>query len=421
VRTPHPVARPGAEWRRTGDARSHLASIKVRGGYYAGAESTRLSSVTITAGKAWYPCCTIDGTVDICQKQPSSYYNPEGLTFYCEGHLYRPVKVNRVLPRFGRRTGGSVMTVIGENFGLAGSQPIVRINGKRCQRTDFAPGVIRDETNAVSSGTNAFPLQGPGDVRANPNSAAGNALVNAYNSATDSMKQQFPEHCWNGMHDDGTAKGYNYGTATAPKYINQGETGIDVGGPCFPEHCASCPVPSADSASDNNLGANYGSGSAFLRCTTANQIASIVSGTCKGRGDANALCSYLFPYLKFPFLCPDDAPFTSTLRAGNTADYTTAAATVTDAAFAASYQKARWNTDGLFSVVNSKQELVDGVTTVTKVNPDFASTATNAAAAAATTIEVDDAVALCGLEFFHMMNSAADGALSAAAITSDVL
>jgi len=84
---------------------SHLAAVKVRGGYYAGAESTRLSSVTITSGKAWFPCCTLDGTVDLCNKKPSSYYNPDGLKFYCEGHMYRPVKVTRVLPRFGRRTG----------------------------------------------------------------------------------------------------------------------------------------------------------------------------------------------------------------------------------------------------------------------------------------------------------------------------
>eukprot|EP00293_Proteomonas_sulcata_P015206 CAMPEP_0184303574 /NCGR_PEP_ID=MMETSP1049-20130417/13299_1 /TAXON_ID=77928 /ORGANISM="Proteomonas sulcata, Strain CCMP704" /LENGTH=287 /DNA_ID=CAMNT_0026615163 /DNA_START=41 /DNA_END=900 /DNA_ORIENTATION=- len=74
---------------------SHLSAVKIRGGYYAAAESTRISSVKIVSGKKWYPCCTIDGTVDICQKMPSSYYNPDGLKFYCEGHMYRPVKVTR--------------------------------------------------------------------------------------------------------------------------------------------------------------------------------------------------------------------------------------------------------------------------------------------------------------------------------------
>eukprot|EP00281_Chroomonas_sp_CCMP1168_P025887 CAMPEP_0206226290 /NCGR_PEP_ID=MMETSP0047_2-20121206/8013_1 /ASSEMBLY_ACC=CAM_ASM_000192 /TAXON_ID=195065 /ORGANISM="Chroomonas mesostigmatica_cf, Strain CCMP1168" /LENGTH=1015 /DNA_ID=CAMNT_0053649369 /DNA_START=156 /DNA_END=3199 /DNA_ORIENTATION=- len=224
---------------------AHLSAVKIRGGYYTGAESTRLSSVSITSGKAWHPCCTIDGTVDICQQTPSSYYNPPNLQFYCEGHMYRPVRVTRVLPRFSRRTGGATITVIGENFGLAGSDPIVRINGRACQRTYYPPSVIRNDYNSLQSTltTNTYTLMGTGDTLVEPSNAAGNALVNAYNSATDSMKQRYPEHCWNGMQDDGTSRGYNYGTATAPKYIDQGEVGIDTGGPCFPLHCSSCPVP----------------------------------------------------------------------------------------------------------------------------------------------------------------------------------
>jgi len=42
------------------------------------------------------------------------------------------------------------------------------------------------------------------------------------------------------MKDDGSSTGYNYGTAASPKYINQAETGIDTGGPCFPSHCSRC-------------------------------------------------------------------------------------------------------------------------------------------------------------------------------------
>mmetsp|Transcript_32310 Transcript_32310/g.75480 ORF Transcript_32310/g.75480 Transcript_32310/m.75480 type:complete len:2927 (-) Transcript_32310:112-8892(-) len=240
---------------------SHLAAVKVRGGYYSGSESTRLSAVSLTSGKAWYPCCTMDGTVDICQKKPSSYYNPPNLRYYCEGHMYRPVRVTRVLPRFSRRTGGSAVTVIGENFGLAGSSPIVRINGKPCQKTYFPPSVVRNDYNTiqVSSNSNTHLLAGTGDALVQPSNPAGNALVNAYSSASDSMKQRYPEHCWNGMQDDGTDKGYNYGTATAPKYIDQGEQGVDTGGPCFPLHCSSCPVPTAVGGSriagmDWNLG-----------------------------------------------------------------------------------------------------------------------------------------------------------------------
>lgn len=51
------------------------------------------------------------------------------------------MRVTRILPRFSRRTGGATITVIGENFGLSGSQPIVRINNVPCQRTYFAPQV----------------------------------------------------------------------------------------------------------------------------------------------------------------------------------------------------------------------------------------------------------------------------------------
>uniref|UniRef100_A0A7S0YYW7 Laminin IV type A domain-containing protein n=1 Tax=Hemiselmis tepida TaxID=464990 RepID=A0A7S0YYW7_9CRYP len=224
---------------------SHLAAVKVRGGYYSGAESTRLSAVSLTSGKAWYPCCTIDGTVDICQKQPSSYYNPPNLRYYCEGHMYRPVRVTRVLPRFSRRTGGATVTVVGENFGLAGSSPIVRINGRPCQKTYFPPSIVKSNYNGVevSGVSNTHLLGGTGDQLLQPSNPAGNALVNAYSTASDSMKQRYPEHCWNGMQDDGTDKGYNYGTTTAPKYIDQGESGVDTGGACFPMHCSSCPVP----------------------------------------------------------------------------------------------------------------------------------------------------------------------------------
>ena len=176
--------------------------------------------------------------------------------------MYKPVKVTRVLPRFGRRTGGSIVTVIGENFGLSGSNPIVRINGRACQRTYYAPSTTIDQSmypTYSEDGTvgnevaNMYALKGTGMRVVGASSPAGNALINAYNSATDSMKQQYPEHCWNGMKDDGTATGFNYGTAAAAKYINQGETGVDTGGPCFPEHCSSCLKPSALSDDDNFL------------------------------------------------------------------------------------------------------------------------------------------------------------------------
>merc|ERR1719163_1034869 len=366
---------------------SHLSAVKVRGGFYAGAESTRLSSVTITAGKAWFPCCTLDGTVDLCQKKPSSYYNPTGLKFYCEGHMYKPVKVTRVLPRFGRRTGGSIVTVIGENFGLSGSNPIVRINGRACQRTYYAPSTTIDQSmypTYSADGTvenevaNMYALKGTGMRVVGASSPAGNALINAYNSATDSMKQQYPEHCWNGMQDDGSDKGFNYGTAAAAKYINQGETGIDTGGPCFPEHCSSCVKPSAVSVASNFLNKGAKGDTQHLRCSTGNQIAAKGSDTCKGRGSDTALCNAMFPYVGYPALCPEDAPYSSRLKRSYTAThYPTATGFGWNLEWAdirRDYGHRRWNKYGMFASVNSKKEPVEGVTHVTHANPQLGTT-----------------------------------------------
>jgi len=360
---------------------SHMAALKIRGGYYPGAESTRISSVQVTVGKAWYPCCTIDGTVDICQTKPSSYYNPPGLKFYCEGHMYRPIKVNRVLPRYSRRTGGATVTVIGENFGLSGASPIVRINGRACQKTMLPPSVYRDESNSPKGvvGVESYALTGTGDNLVQPNNPAGNALVNAFNSATDSMKQQFPEHCWNGMLDDGTDTGYNYGTATSPKYINQGETGIDTGGPCFPMHCSSCPV--ADSG-------------AFTRCNATNQIQAVSSGTCKGRGSASTLCNIRFPYLKYPFLCPDDAEFTSELAE----PYTASSIENTRRDF----QAGKWNKDGIYAGLDRNNQIVEGITRVIRKNPALNTATYNANATSLVTVEIEDAVGLCGFSFKYL-------------------
>ena len=139
--------------------------------------------------------------------------------------------------------------MVGENFGLAGSNPTVRIGGKPCAQTFFKPQVVRIDSSSVEDPItpNTYNLGGTDDALLNSHNIAGNALVNAFSSATNSMKQQYPEHCWNGMLDDGSDRGFNYGTPTVPKYIDQGELGIDTGGPCFPLHCSSCPVPTRHS------------------------------------------------------------------------------------------------------------------------------------------------------------------------------
>ena len=251
---------------------SHLSHIKIRGGYFKKtAEVTRLSSVQVTGGsRSWYPCCTLQNEIDMCRKKPTEWFSPSNLNFYCEGSLKKTIKVTRVYPRFARRSGGASITVTGQNFGLSGSQPIVRIGGRQCETTRFVA------SSQTDTGREAL------------TNKDGNAMLTAWDSATDSMKSMYPEHCWNGMKDDGSSTGFNYGTAAVPKYINQGETGIDTGGPCFPSHCSSCP--------DNNK----------AWCTT-NQIVAVASGVCKGRGNEDVACAATFPYQHYPNMCPDNA------------------------------------------------------------------------------------------------------------------
>jgi hypothetical protein len=91
--------------------------------------------------------------------------------FYCEGSLRQTIKVTRVYPRFARRTGGASITVEGQNFGLSGSEPIVRIGGRKCETTRFA----------ASSHTTVD--------REHPNNKNGNALLGAWDDATVKILQ----------------------------------------------------------------------------------------------------------------------------------------------------------------------------------------------------------------------------------------
>jgi hypothetical protein len=68
---------------------NNLASIRLRGGFWNGAETTALSAVGVSGGKKWFPCCNLDNSVDICHTAPSPYFNPPDLSFYCHGSLAR--------------------------------------------------------------------------------------------------------------------------------------------------------------------------------------------------------------------------------------------------------------------------------------------------------------------------------------------
>jgi len=129
---------------------ANLQSINIRASLHTDTATNTLSAVTLTAGMKWYPCCTLDDTVDICATPGSPYYNPAQLGFYCEGVSAQPIRVLRVTPRFARRTGGAVITVSGLNFGLPGSRPTVRIGGLQCQSTNYVNDYIAETSIGVT-------------------------------------------------------------------------------------------------------------------------------------------------------------------------------------------------------------------------------------------------------------------------------
>jgi hypothetical protein len=128
---------------------ANLQSINIRASLHSESATNTLSQVTVTAGIKWYPCCTLDDTIDICATPGSPYYNPAQLKFYCEGSRAQIIRVLRVSPRFARRTGGALITVSGQNFGLPGSRPTVRIGGLQCQSTTYLNDRITETSLGV--------------------------------------------------------------------------------------------------------------------------------------------------------------------------------------------------------------------------------------------------------------------------------
>lgn len=66
-----------------------------------------------------------------------------------------------IYPRFGRRSGGAIVTVRGENFGLTGSRPILRVAGRKSPRcwyppTEFVPGAPVGNGSLSSHCTNGL-------------------------------------------------------------------------------------------------------------------------------------------------------------------------------------------------------------------------------------------------------------------------
>jgi hypothetical protein len=113
---------------------SNLKSIKIRGGYFVKEETTNLGDVQLLEGTAWKPCCNAADRIDYCAVPGSPFFNPPDLKFYCLGHGRQEVVVSAVKPRYIRKSGGTLMTIIGENFGLTRSEPIIKIDGQICKQ-----------------------------------------------------------------------------------------------------------------------------------------------------------------------------------------------------------------------------------------------------------------------------------------------
>jgi hypothetical protein len=119
---------------------ANLKAIKIRGSFYRDPEIVRLQDVRLAtavkgavSGRDLFPCCSRKhpGEMDVCTVgAQDTVLTPQGISFDCKGSFKEIVRVKTIYPRFARRSGGTVITVTGENFGLSGSRTILRVNGR---------------------------------------------------------------------------------------------------------------------------------------------------------------------------------------------------------------------------------------------------------------------------------------------------
>jgi hypothetical protein len=132
---------------------ANLNAIKIRGAFYLDPERVRLQGVRLSgaargavSGLDLFPCCSAvhTGEMDVCSKRDTDL-TPQGVRFDCKGSFKQLIAIKTIYPRFARRSGGVFVTVTGENFGLTGSNTILRVNGKPARNcrypiTSFFPG-----------------------------------------------------------------------------------------------------------------------------------------------------------------------------------------------------------------------------------------------------------------------------------------
>lgn len=97
---------------------ANLRTVKIRGAFYREPETVHLQDVRLTvaaegavSGRDLFPCCsaTRAGLMDVCLRNETEL-TPKGVPFDCQGSFKVPVKISTMYPRFGRRSGGTIVT-----------------------------------------------------------------------------------------------------------------------------------------------------------------------------------------------------------------------------------------------------------------------------------------------------------------------
>ena len=168
------------------------------------------------------------------------------------------------------------------------------------------------------------------------------------------------------------------------------------------------------------LPSSSSSGGRRGRCRTSNQIAAVSSGDCRGRAlsvvGRDKSCSSQFPYLKYPSQCPDDAEYTTVLKEAYTEP--------TFGPERSGLQRLLWRQDGIFaSLAGKNSRPVEGATRVLHPNPHRtdSSSPTPAQATFVQTIEVEDAVALCGINIEGNLGASSAVTRLAASLSAGLL
>ncbi|EKX48158.1 hypothetical protein GUITHDRAFT_137092 [Guillardia theta CCMP2712] len=239
--------RPASEQDLVG-ALWHIAGLQLRGKYYRGEERTRLSQVSLqllpgsrtTAGGEIFGCCR-NGTSRLCSRAAGeSVCKGEGGNGQAatgnvdrrdwddgrwpkEGAVSCPTvsswqpRISSFWPRRGRAGGGGTLTVYGENFGLYGSRPLIRVGQEEAKC-----GYPLSQWTAGSAPSD--PMLLPSHCR--------DGLLNGGEDKVDCggadcqpcQLMQLNEHCSDGVQ-------------------NFDETKVDEGGrDCLPEHCFTAAV-----------------------------------------------------------------------------------------------------------------------------------------------------------------------------------